>query len=322
MRMLFSKTVNQAPKLGFKKLFYLFLLVTLEFAWKKLKRFPRGVALVETCTKHRMLIHLGDNAKFDNDVHRNLFQHRIREPYSTAFLIASRILGKGDVVLDIGANIGYYVLIEAGLVGEEGCVYAVEPVEENVRWLGANVALNGYKNVKIFKLALGDYNGKIAINVAEASNLSSVTISSKVRYLRKDVVEVRTADDFLMDKRKPKLICMDVEGYEYEILKGMQKTLKQVEPLSVFMELHCFLLNAEKIRKIVQIFRENGFKIKFMTFCPTTPEPQVLTVLRRKIGIPWFRIYNASYEELEKAYKMLDTLHVVFLKTGEGNQVP
>lgn len=40
-------------------------------------------------------------------------------------------------------------------------------MEEDVRWLGANVALNRYKNVKIFKLALGDYNGKISINVAE-----------------------------------------------------------------------------------------------------------------------------------------------------------
>jgi FkbM family methyltransferase len=79
------------------------------------------------------------------------------------------------VVLDIGSNIGYYVLIEARLVGEEGFVYAVEPVEENARWLGANVALNGYKDVKIFNIAFGYYNGKISINIAEASNLSSVT---------------------------------------------------------------------------------------------------------------------------------------------------
>ncbi|MGB9960225.1 MAG: FkbM family methyltransferase [Candidatus Bathyarchaeales archaeon] len=283
MKIPFSKTVKQAPKLGVKKLFYLFIFDILDFAFKRLRRFPRGVALIETCTKHKMLVRLGSNVKIDNDIHRNLFQCKIREPYLTAFLFSSKILKKGDVVLDIGSNIGYYVLIEAGLVGKEGLVYAVEPVEENARWLGANIALNGYKNVKIFNIAFGDYNGKISINIAEASNLSSVTKNSGVKYLRKDEVEVRTVDDFLADKRNPKLIRMDVEGYEYEILKGMRQTLERVKPLSVFVELHCFMLSKKEIREIVQMFRDNSFKIRFMASCPITPEPTFLTVLRKKL---------------------------------------
>jgi hypothetical protein len=94
MKMPFSKTVNQAPKLGVKKLFYLFIFDMWEFAFKRLRRFPRGVALIETCTKHKMLVNLGSNVKIDNDLHRNLFQYRIREPYLTAFLFPSRILKK------------------------------------------------------------------------------------------------------------------------------------------------------------------------------------------------------------------------------------
>jgi hypothetical protein len=70
----------------------------------------------------------------------------------------------------------------------------------------------------------------------------------------------------------------------------------------------------EKIREIIQMFRENGFKIRFMASCPITPEPAILTVLRKKIGTNWFRLHNASYEQLEEKCKQRGTLHIVFSK--------
>jgi len=230
-------------------------------------------------------------------------------------LIASKILKRGDVVLDIGANIGFYVLIEAGLTGEEGKVYAVEPVERNIKFLRANVALNGYKNVEIFKLAFGDHNGKITINIAEAGNLSSINTQPNVRYVGKEEVDLMTVDDFLADKHKPKLIRMDVEGSEYEILKGMQRTLKEVKPLHVVIELHRCLLGHKKTMEIIKIFKDNGFKVKFLASDQKILENVVITALKRKIyNYNWFRFYNVPYENLNEICKTVPVFHIVFSK--------
>ncbi len=63
--------------------------------------------------KSRMLVHPKNGA-----IHRELFLYKKREPICTDFLMRHVVLKEGDVVLDIGANIGYYVLVESQLIGE------------------------------------------------------------------------------------------------------------------------------------------------------------------------------------------------------------
>jgi len=82
----FSRTVRIAPQLGLRKHFYSFLLVTLEFISERLlKRFPRGVVVIKTRTNHKMLLYLGKNVRCRLDIHRNLFESEIREPYLVDF---------------------------------------------------------------------------------------------------------------------------------------------------------------------------------------------------------------------------------------------
>ena len=69
----------------------------------------------------------------------DLITDGIREAYLVE--IVKKELKKGDIVIDIGANIGYYVLLESKIVGEKGKVYAIEPVPQNVDILRKNLFL-------------------------------------------------------------------------------------------------------------------------------------------------------------------------------------
>ena len=81
----------------------------------------------------------------------------IHEERTTALF--KRVVRRGDVVLDLGANIGYFTLLAARLVGESGRVYAFEPEPMNFEYLKKNIAVNGYKNVLAYQKGVSGASG-------------------------------------------------------------------------------------------------------------------------------------------------------------------
>jgi hypothetical protein len=81
-------------------------------------------------------------------------------------------------------------------------------------------------------------------------------------------VEIETIDSFILNKRYPSLIRMDVEGFEYEILNGMKGILDSEHPLTIFMEMHFHLLNPNQSIEMLNIMKEHGFKILAATVEP------------------------------------------------------
>ena len=79
--------------------------------------------------------------------------HGIWEAFETSLFLS--LLRAGDVCLDVGANIGYYSVLAATKVGEDGAVFAFEPESNNVALLSANLALNQCRNVCWWPVALG-----------------------------------------------------------------------------------------------------------------------------------------------------------------------
>ncbi|MFQ6016730.1 MAG: FkbM family methyltransferase [Kiloniellaceae bacterium] len=139
-------------------------------------------------------------------------------------IILEKVLHEGMTVLDIGANIGYYALMESRLVGPSGRVIAVEPSPENVELLERNLATNGCDNVLVLPIAISDRSGRRALWLSELSNLHSF-------HEREDgsghmsgqtiEVETRTVPDVMAGLDKPDLIRMDVEGHEVDVINGM-----------------------------------------------------------------------------------------------------
>lgn len=196
----------------------------------------------------------------DKGISRELILYRRRETKMTDFL-RSQILREGDVVLDIGANIGYYVLLESKIIGEKGTVYAIEPVSATFRTLLRNLKMNTCRNVEPYHLAVGGKNGKITINVSNESNKSAVRPVSGRGYDKTELVNMLTVDSFLEGKKPPDLIRMDVEGYEYEIVKGMAETLKGDTDL--FIEVHGFNMTKEQMNEFYDILVKNEYDVKF-----------------------------------------------------------
>lgn len=151
-----------------------------------------------------------------------------------------RLLRPGDTVVDVGANIGFFSLLAARLVGPQGRVYAVEPAPENVAAIRANTELNGVANVEAVEVAAGAAAGRSRLLVVEDQSWSMME-SQGDHPLGKERIEVEVApvDDLVGQGRiaPPRLVKIDVEGAEPDVLRGARRTLAEHRP-AVICELH------------------------------------------------------------------------------------
>jgi len=182
-----------------------------------------------------------------------------REIFSTDYFKHS--IKKEEILLDIGANIGYYTLI-AAKKARKGKIYAVEPVKENIKVLKENIDLNDCKNCLIFALAISSRNAKSNIYVHEKKNWSS--FNKLPGKSKKQLTRTMTLDKFIKNEinKVPSFIRMDVEGHELEILIGAKNTLKNAKKLRIMVEIHPHYLGDQNIDKFLDILEKNSFKIE------------------------------------------------------------
>lgn len=133
---------------------------------------------------------------------------------------------KGDIVIDVGAYIGYYTLRAAKAVGRSGLVVSVEPDPRNFRILEKNVSYGGLRNVKMLNCALSSYNGYADFQFAKQPHISQLTTGETERVVK---VETKTMDRICEDAgiQKVDWLKVDVEGAAYDVLVGGLETLKK-----------------------------------------------------------------------------------------------
>lgn len=141
-------------------------------------------------------------------------------------------LKKGDIVFDIGANVGFYSLLAADIVGSEGKVFAFEPLEENFSCLKKHIEINNYKNIFALKVAVSDQSG--AAFLKKEKNASMAHLSDEGIN-----IETISLDDWIQNKKLPipDFLKIDVEGAELKVLKGAKNFLFQRRPI-IFLSVH------------------------------------------------------------------------------------
>jgi len=185
----------------------------------------------------------------------------IFDPLETELFNAE--IKKNDVVLDIGANIGYYTLIAAKLVGENGVVFAFEPEPTNFALLKRNVEINGYKNVILVQKAVSNKTGKVKLYLSER-NLGDHRIYNSQDGRQSIEIEAIRLDDYFKDYNgKIDFIKMDVQGSEGGVFQGGSRVLKKNKDVKVVTEfwpvgLKRFGIDAEEYLKLII---EHGFQI-------------------------------------------------------------
>lgn len=233
----------------------------------------------------------------EEGIDRDLFIYKKREPLSTDFLIKSGILKKGVNTLEAGANIGYYALLEWRLVKPTGIIYAAEPVTKNFVNLFHNITLNKPNNIFPFKLAFGEKEEKATIYLSKLSNWCTLNKENIQHQIGSETVKVTTIDKFSRNKKRIDFIRMDVEGYEYEILKGATETLKK--NIKIQMEVHPSSI--KNLEDFLDILTQNNFFIKYAVFEYQVPYSHLTYSAFKKDGSPYpLQFFNINISKLKK----------------------
>jgi FkbM family methyltransferase len=176
-----------------------------------------------------------------------------------------RLLSPGDTFIDVGANIGWFTLLAAHLVGSTGRVVAFEPCPVTRRHLERNLGLNPYRHILVERSALSDRPGTARLLRVVPGNDGSFSIIGGVP-AHGDSFEVSTArfDDYHQDHQlgRVKLMKVDVEGAELLVLKGMQSVLKRHRCDFIVLEATEWQLcrAGASIADFLSLFRINGYE--------------------------------------------------------------
>jgi len=191
---------------------------------------------------------------------RSIFSTGLWEPEVTQF-ISSKVR-QGMTVFDIGADIGYYSLLLAKLVGPTGLVFSFEPIPKAKWYLDKNIEMNGLDNVRSFDFALFDEPGVACLEAP--LTLSKINLSKK-KLSGKDIqVEMKVFDEWKAkgELNRVDLVKLDVEGAELNVLRGMKATLQNQKP-AILVEVHSQELKSFGFSPsdLIEFLSEFGYQI-------------------------------------------------------------
>ncbi|WP_458094221.1 FkbM family methyltransferase [Roseomonas sp. WA12] len=143
------------------------------------------------------------------------------------------VLRPGMGVLDIGANIGYFSMLSAMLVGPSGRVFAVEPNPGNARMIEASRVLNGFGQVTVLQAGAGRAVGLLALNTSHSNGTTSTLEARSASILEARTVACLPLDSVVPIADSIDLIKIDVEGAEYNALFGCRTIIQRHRPVII-----------------------------------------------------------------------------------------
>jgi FkbM family methyltransferase len=211
----------------------------------------------------------------DPGLSKDLISYGVREPRSSEALTQELLRMKRDgddpvTIMEMGANIGYYALLEATVLGDDADIHAFEPEPQNVSLLQRNIKLNDVEDAfTTHQMAVGDEVTSVELEVTDKSNLNAVHSEGKnigeLGTGETVTVEQISVDQYVnnneLDPEDIDLLRMDVEGHEYEIFKGMQSVLNCDSDVVVFLETHFRRISERKKNEIIDVLAANDFTI-------------------------------------------------------------
>lgn len=144
----------------------------------------------------------------------------------------NRLVRAGDVVVEVGANIGSHTVALAKAAGPAGKLYAFEPQRACYSLLESQAALNGLENIYAYRCGVGRAKGKLSVpkmNYGDIGNFGGVALTQD-KIAGADEVDVVTLDEMLAGSLCA-LIKIDVEGMEEDVIHGAAGLIERTSPL-------------------------------------------------------------------------------------------
>ena len=188
------------------------------------------------------------------------------EPQTTQLF--QQILKPGMTVVDIGAHIGYYTLLAAGIIGPSGRVYAFEPDPTNFELLEFNALQNGYDKIRLTRKAVSSHLGASTLYLTSLDTGRHSLVRHDIPLKGVETVETITLDGFFEDEGWPTvdLIKIDVEGVEPDVLEGMDELLVRCPGLQMIIEFNPPLLQnaGSEPMAVLQKLQSYGFELEII----------------------------------------------------------
>lgn len=148
-----------------------------------------------------------------------------------------KYIKRGDTVIDVGGNMGFFVLILNELIGNQGKIFSFEPSKRLLERLKKTIKINNIQNVTIVNLALGETEENTTLHY----NPKQTGLSSIVRDFEKgsvsERIKITTLDSFSRAiSNRISFIKIDTEGFEPLVLRGAKETIKKDKPI-IYIEL-------------------------------------------------------------------------------------
>jgi len=174
----------------------------------------------------------------------------LRHLYERELAYLEHLVSPGMVVVDAGANCGIYTMAAARLVGPSGRVLSFEPGSRAFALLKENIAINQFQNVRAYRAALCDKNGKAHLYHDERGQTSFSLGYPKNGRAGFEEVTTRTLDSVLEEEGAGQvgLIKLDVEGAEELVLRGVEKLLVHSRP-KIILEMNAFATERLELRR-------------------------------------------------------------------------
>jgi FkbM family methyltransferase len=178
---------------------------------------------------------------------------------------------EGDTVVDIGAHMGRYTITSSKSVGQHGRVIAVEAHPYNFRILYHNLKLNKLQNVSALNCAVYSMKARLKLYLPDEdlgytmhhSLMTNYLVSKYSKEIERRYIEVEadTLDNLLKVRgiNEVNWIKIDVEGAEYEVLKGAKEILSASKDISILVEVH----GKDTYGPTTELLRSNNFNIEF-----------------------------------------------------------
>jgi|TARA_B110000495_G_scaffold185098_1_gene182621 FkbM family methyltransferase len=253
------------------------LRIFLPFYRKTIKRMSKGYGIGKTKPGRLILkiITYMFRSNFVEVQGHKMFLHPGGEDYSLYGVygeldtkIVKREIKKGDIVVDIGASIGYFTLIFARAVGNEGKVFAFEPRPERFELLKKNIEINGYHNVTLENMAVMNHTGELDFYYSKNEKTGfkfTVSKEQSANVSEKGIAKTIKLDDYFDKKNlsnKIDFIKSDVDGPEFSVLQSADSILKN-KSLKIFFEWdpEYTKIAGNEPEEVLNLLYKNNFKI-------------------------------------------------------------
>ena len=206
---------------------------------------------------HCLLFDIDFNDEIQRYIYLNLYENQ-------EIKLLRKYIKPGSCCFDIGANIGFFSLHMAKLTGASGKVFAFEPDTINFTKLNDNIMLNNYKNnIFPFRVGVSSESGNAIFSRTLNSNSGWGHIGEWELSQERLLIETITLDDFVSQNgiKNINFLKCDIEGHEFEFLKGADETLKAGIIDTILIEYCGYVLERKGycVEDLLNVFKNYGY---------------------------------------------------------------